>query len=220
MDSVATGFFELLKVAVLNEKFFVTISLIILLILSMAIYFLIVLNINRNIAHKRKAIGMVAVEQSIKMIQNTMVNHYYKLAEMYDKDNWYYSLESDHQKYMIDDALGYRRDRFRERIRMNGFEDKKDYEWNDYKKDSIAEDFNAITLFMNEKYHPKAVIPRHHTKETKEKYKKLPDLAEWNKQILPEIKDELVELLDGLRSTAKKNRFLRFFGWRVMFGVY
>lgn len=211
---------EVFKAAILSGNVFVVLSTVILFLTGMSIWFLVVLNVNRNIAHKRKAKGMVAVEQSITFIFNTMNDHYLLLADMYLKDDYFYGFEYSTIKFLYNLALGERRDRFRERIRMNGFEDKTSLEWNLYKKEAITEDFGCIKEYMDHNYHPKCEIPRNHTKATREKWGELPDLADWNKNILPPIKDELDGLLEYLLDLAKTNKFKRFFGWRIMFGVY
>lgn len=217
MWEAIAGIFE---VAVLSGNAFVVLATVILILTGFAIWFLVVLNINRNIAHKRKAKGMVAVEQSITMIFNTMNDHYLLLADMYLKDDYFYGFEYSTIKFLYNLALGKRRDRFRERIRMNGFEDKSSMEWNLYKEEAITEDFGCIKKYMDKNYHPKAKIPRNHTKATREQWGDLPDLADWNKRILPPIQKELNDLLEYLLELAKSNKFKRFLGWRVMFGVY
>ena len=220
MGEITKGIIELLIKVAETQSTFALLATFILIIMGLSIWFLVVLNVNRNIAYKRKNLGMIAVDQTIKNIKNTMMDHYFELAKMYLEDDYYYGMETAIMRYLVVFALEERRDRFRNRIRVNGFEKKTRAEWNKYKEDSIGEDFESITIYMDAHNHPKSVIPRRHDKASIAKFPKFPDLATWNRSILPGIYKELDDLLEYLLELACKNKFKKFFFKPVLFGVY
>lgn len=207
MDNIINGAFELLAEAIKTESAFVLFSVMIGSIQGIAIYYLIVMNANRMIAFKRKDYGMRQVDQAVINIKKIIISHYYKLAEEKLGDDYFNVMETELYRNLVTSALEERRDRFRARIRQNGFEKKSPSAWSKYVEESIKEDFEAITAFMDEHYHAHALIPR-------------PELYTHNEPALINIKRELCDLLQYLLDLATENKFKKFFRKEIQSGSY